>query len=252
MIGAGVVSVACTIALAACSGNSGMVPSSPSTVTAPESQSAPVSQSAPESQNPATGPVTDLSPNSSVAADDASGDAKVTTCATSPPQYEWIFEGTCTHFELKATGGAFALGKHDDITVSGSIGENNLKAPAIVYVADAIDKKDILTWKGKKFPPYTGKGTFIYAAAVNQGKATIIPKASKKPVLQYVINDGHGIHGTKCGEAVLAFSKGKFTWKPINASSQIKGNTVTITQFNAPPNFQLPPKTPLYFAVNCF
>ncbi|MBV8196954.1 MAG: hypothetical protein JO263_02365, partial [Candidatus Eremiobacteraeota bacterium] len=170
-----------------------------------------------------------------------------------PPQYEWIFEGTCTHFFLTKLGANFVLGKHDDIAVSGSIGENNLKAKAIVYVADAINKNDILTYKGKKFPAYKARGTtFIYASAINQSKFTIVPKASKKPVLQYVITDGHGIPGKSCAAAVLTVQKGKFVWKPLPVHAQVKGKTVTITQYNAPPNFQLPPATPLYFGVNCF
>ncbi|MBV9028565.1 MAG: hypothetical protein JO311_08110 [Candidatus Eremiobacteraeota bacterium] len=257
-IGAAVASVACAIALAACSGN-GTLPSS--TMSAPQSQNAGAAPDTVAAPDTAAAPDTSGAPNG-----DASGsgndlttvsndsiDGKVVTCATSPPQYEWIFEGTCTHFYLTKLGAKFALGKHDDITVSGSIGENNLKAKAIVYVADATNNKDILTYKGKKFPAYVARGkTFIYATAINQSKYVIIPKASKIPVLQYVISDGKGIPGKSCAAAVLTFSHGKPQWKPLPVHAKVQGKTVTITQYNATPNFQLPPQTPLYFGVNCF
>jgi hypothetical protein len=50
----------------------------------------------------------------------------VTTCATSPPQYQWIFKGACEKISLKSTGATFSLQEWHDITVKGSIGPNNL------------------------------------------------------------------------------------------------------------------------------
>ncbi len=54
------------------------------------------------------------------AADSMSPD--LTTCATSPPQYNWIFKGACGSFTLKPTGGSFSLGSYNNITVKGSLG----------------------------------------------------------------------------------------------------------------------------------
>jgi hypothetical protein len=182
----------------------------------------------------------------------------VTTCATKPPQGQWIMGGACTKITLKAAGGTFSLSKYEDITVTGSIGANNVKTSATVYLADATDKGDIMNWKGAAFPPYKGEGTtFVYAAAINQSAAAIIPKVGKKPILEYVITDTKGLPGKECSAAVLTFEKGKPIWKPLNISAPVKGKTVTIAQYTVPRGFELPGKTksgvtPLYFAVNCF
>ncbi|MBV8374207.1 MAG: hypothetical protein JO302_01750, partial [Candidatus Eremiobacteraeota bacterium] len=99
------------------------------------------------------------------------------TCATSPPQYQWIFKGACDEFTLKSSGGKFSLGEYKDFTVTGSIGKNTAKTAAKVVLADAIDKKgDVEKYKGKNFPPYKGNGTTIlYASAMNQSSETIKP-----------------------------------------------------------------------------
>lgn len=181
----------------------------------------------------------------------------VTTCATSPPQYLWIFKGACdAKITVKPTGGSFKLDTYDDITVTGSIGENNVKGSAIVALADATDTNgDILKYKGSAFPPYRGRGkTFVYASAINQSSQTIKPIAKKgKPILKYVITDSKGLPGKSCGAAILTQgSKGSTLWESIPATLVVKGNTVTITQYNVPKGFEFPPKSPLYFAVNCF
>jgi hypothetical protein len=183
--------------------------------------------------------------------------AGVTTCATSPPQYQWIFKGACEKFTLKSTGATFSLQTWHDITVKGSIGANNVKTSATVYLADATDAGgDIETYKGKAFDKYKAEGTtFIYAVAVNQGTTAIKPVAQKnKPILQYVITDSKGLPGTSCGAAVLtAGEKGSLVWATLPGGPfKAKGKTVTITQYAVPRGFELPPKTPLYFAVNCF
>jgi len=255
---------AVTLALAACSGM-GMPSSSSGGSMVPPSAGAPAQQAEPSA------PMHQADADSDTAAPDnapvsmATGkapalltpDAGVTTCATTPPQYQWIFKGACEKFTLKSTGASFSLQTWDDITVKGSIGANNLKATATVYLADATDTGgDIETYKGKAFDKYKAEGTtFIYAVAVNQGATAIKPVAQKnKPILQYVITDGKGLPGTSCGAAVLTTGeKGSLQWATLPGGPfKTKGNTVTITQYAVPRGFELPPKTPLYFAVNCY
>lgn len=223
MIRAGFVTAASLFALAACASR-GVVPTSPSGLD----------------QSAAAGLMQPLA----------------TTCATTPPQYEWIFKGSCEKINLTPSGGAFSLATYDSITVKGTIGKNNVKQSATVYLADATDTNgDIKTYKGKAFPKYVAKGkTFIYAAAINQSKQVIKPIAVKgKPILQYVITDSKGLPGKTCGAAVLTEGqKGSLQWTALPGTFNAKGNTVTITQYNVPSGFELPPQTPLYFGVNCF
>jgi len=219
MIRAASVATVAAIALAACAGR-GIVPSSPDGQTA--------------------------------MAPDAVSPLKLTTCATSPPQYDWIFQGACDGFTLKSTGGSFSLATYEDITVKGSIGENTAKGSVSVYIADAIDKSDIKSYKGKAFPPYKGSGTtFIYATVANQTTQVIKPVAEKgKAVLEYEITDSKGLPGNTCGAALLS-SDGR--WSSFPGTSPTKGDTVTIAVYEAPKGFELPPKgAPLYFAVNCW
>jgi len=224
MIRAGGIAVGAAIALAACAGQ-GAVPSSPSAL-------APTSVGA-------------MSPL-------ASG-----TCATSPPQYDWIFKGSCDEFTLKSTGGTFSLAAYEDITITGSIGKNTTKGSATIAVADAIDKSgDIETYGGKSFPAYKAKGTtIVYAVAVSQSAQIIKPVSVKgKPVLQYVISDSKGFGSdNQCGAAVLAQSRsGKLEWTSLPATGTPKDKSVTISQYEVPSGFELAPKSPLYFAVNCY
>jgi hypothetical protein len=180
----------------------------------------------------------------------------VTTCATSPPQYQWIFKGACEKITLKSTGATFSLQEWHNITVKGSIGANNLKAATTVYLADATDTdSDIEAYKGEAFDKYKAEGTtIIYAVAINQGNSIIKPVVGKKPVLQYIITDAKKFPGKTCAAAVLTTGgKGSLLWTTLPGGPfQVKGNTVTITQYAVPRNFELPPKTALYFAVNCY
>jgi hypothetical protein len=226
MIRAAAVCTASVLALAACAGH-GIVPPSQSAL-------------APSNAIDSTMQDDGLSP-------------LVTTCSTSPPQYQWILKGACTKITLKPTGGSFALGKYQNITVKGSIGANSLKGPATVYLVDATDKGDIANWKGGAFPKYKAKGTtFVYAAAVNQGKIPIVPKTSNKPIFEYDITDAKGLPGTECAEAVLTIVHNKPVWKPLPGVFKVQGKVVTLRQYNAPRGIELPSKIPLYFAVNCF
>src|SRR5579883_3631038 len=100
MIRAGAIATA--IALAACAGR-GAIPTAPGAL-APSS-------------------IGDMSP------------LALKTCAKSPPQWEWMFKGACDAFTLKPTGGTFALGAYDDISVKGSIGYNSLKGSATIDLA---------------------------------------------------------------------------------------------------------------------
>jgi hypothetical protein len=232
-ISAGAIAVVAALALAACAGR-GVVPSTP-TGLAPANSVGDASQ-LPASQLPFEVPLT--------------------SCATSPPQYDWIFKGSCDKFTLKPSGGSFTLASYQNITVKGSIGKNTVKNSAAIALADAIDKNgDITTWKGKTFPAYKANGvTIVYASAVNQSSQIIKPiPVHNKPVLQYVITDSKGLHGHNCGAAVLAQQQhGGLKWTQLPATGHVKGNSVTISQYEAPQGFELPPKAPLYFAVNCF
>ncbi len=188
---------------------------------------------------------------------DAASPFSSTSCATSPPQYDWIFKGSCDTFTLKPTGGTFSLAEYENLTITGSIGKNTVKGSAKVAIADAIDKDgDILKYNGKSFPPYKANGTTVaYASASNQSSQTIKPiSVPKKPVLQYVITDKKGFPGNTCGAAVLGQPKpGQYEWEAFPGTFTVKDDKVTISVYEAPKGFALPPKgTPLYFAVNCY
>jgi hypothetical protein len=247
------------LALAACSGM-GMPSSTGGSMGAPP-VAAPQQQAqsgAPIQQDETNAPTADGAPVSlpKVGLAALSQPLTVTTCATSPPQYQWIFKGACEKISLKPTGASFSLQEWHDITVKGSIGANNLKAAATVYLADATDADgDIVAYKGKAFDKYKAEGTtIIYAVAINQGNSIIKPVVGKKPVLQYIITDAKKFPGKTCAAAVLTTGgKGSLLWTTLPGGPfQVKGNTVTITQYAVPRNFELPPKTALYFAVNCY
>lgn len=180
----------------------------------------------------------------------------LTTCATSPPQYLWIFKGACNKFVLKPTGSTFKLAKYNDISVTGKIGKNTVHGSAVIYLADAIGKGDVKSYKGAPFPKYSVHGidAFVYASAVNQSNQVIKPITQPgKPVLQYVITDTKGFSGKNCDGAALERSHaGKFGW--VNFPGAIfhpVGHTLTVSQYTAPAGLELAPKTPLYVAVFC-
>jgi hypothetical protein len=143
--------------------------------------------------------------------------------------------------------------------VKGAIGHNTTKRTATITIADATDTNgDVAKWEGKVFPKYIGRGTtFLYAVAINQSSPTIkmIDVQGGRPVLQFVVTDAEGLPGKTCGAAVLGFRGRKAVWTALPATGRVKGSKVTITQYNAPSGFELPPKTarfPIYFAVNCY
>jgi len=179
------------------------------------------------------------------------------TCAKSPPQYDWIFKGACEGFDVKDTGGSFSLDEYENITIKGSIGDNTAKGTVKLVLADAIDKNgDIEDYKGKPFPPYKASGTTVaYAVAINQSTQTIKPVTAKgKPILEYIISDSKGLPGKYCAAAVLAHeTNGTLKWTELPGGPYaVNGDSVTIAQYEAPAGFELPPETPLYFAVNCY
>jgi hypothetical protein len=179
------------------------------------------------------------------------------TCATTPPQYGWIFKGACQKFDLTSTGAHFSLGEYQGLTVKGLIGKNTAKGTVKIALADAIDKNgDIETYKGKSFRKFKENGTtYFYASAVNQSTQVIKPiMVQGEPVLQYTVTDAKGFgDANTCGAAILTFPKGKSPrWHPLPATGLVMGKTVTITQYAVPGGFELPPKTPVYFATNCW
>ncbi|HET6276811.1 MAG TPA: hypothetical protein VFE16_12845 [Candidatus Cybelea sp.] len=232
MIRASVLASVAAIALAACGGSHGVVPQG--------SSFAPMS---------ANGGVASIGGDA--------GPLALATCATSPPQWMWIFKGACEKFTLKSTGGKFTLGVYANLSVTGSIGYNNAKSPATIYLSDAIDKNgDVLKNKGKAFPPYKGEGTtIVYAVADNQSTQAITPKSHPNvPVIKYVITDKKAFPGNTCGAAYLAKQKnGLFGWTALPGTEPVHGKTVTISQYEVPKGLALPPKgNGLYFAINCF
>ena len=179
------------------------------------------------------------------------------TCATTPPQYEWIFKSACKKFDLTPTGAHFSLGEYQGLTVKGLIGKNTAKRTVKIALADAIDKNgDIETYKGKSFPKFKENGTtYFYASAVNRSTQVIKPITVKgEPVLQYTVTDAKGFgDANTCGAAVLTFPRGKpARWTLLPATGLVMGKTVTITQYDAPAGFEWLPKIPLYFATNCW
>jgi hypothetical protein len=226
---AGLSFVGAALALAACSSH-GMVPSSSGAFA------------------PAPG---------NTVSNEATLDAKkhATTCATSPPQYQWIFKGSCDPFTLKDTGGSFSLAKYENITLTGSIGKNTVKGSATIALADAIDKGDITKYTGKAFPAYKAAGTtVVYAVANNESTQTIKAIAVKnKTVLQYTVTDAKGLPGNTCGAALLGETKQGLKWTSFPGTGTVKNDSVTISVYEAPSGFELPPKgTALYFAFNCY
>jgi hypothetical protein len=245
-----------TTALAACANQSSMLPSSPSAI-APTTAQAPAT-----AQDDAS--VDDASAQDAARPQDAAsrGSADVSlhalkTCATSPPQYEWIFKGACQIFSVTSLGGRFRLGEYQGITVKGFIGRNTAKGTVQIALANANDKNgDIKTYEGKSFPPYKANGiTYFYASATNQSTQVVKPIMAKgEPVLQYTMTNANGFgDANRCGAALLTFTKGrKPAWTAFPGSGKVKGKTVTIKQYAVPPGIDLVPKTPLYFATNCY
>lgn len=179
------------------------------------------------------------------------------TCAKSPPQYEWVFEGACQKFDVNSTGGNYNLGEYQGITVKGSLGKTTAKGTVKIALADALDKDgDIETYHGKTFPPFKGRGkTYFYATATNQSTQVIKPVVVRSmPVFQHTVTDANGFgDDNKCDDAILTFNtKGKASWDPLPTSGKVRGKTVTISQYAVPSGFELPPKTPIYFAVFCY
>lgn len=182
--------------------------------------------------------------------------AAQTPCPKSPPQYDWIFKGSCDEFKLKPTGGSFSLAAYDNITLTGSIGKNTAKSSVNIVLTDATDKNgDITKYNGQSFPKYKAKGTVVlYAAADNQSTQTIKPITVKdKTVLQYVLTDKKGFPGKTCAAATLEQTAQGYEWTGFPSSFPVKKDTVTISVYEAPSGFELPPKGSAdYFAVNCY
>jgi hypothetical protein len=219
------VATVAAMALAACASRSGMTPSSPT--AAAGAQNMPGIAPAPP------------------------------TCATSPPQYGWIFKGACDEFMLKPSGTHFKLFGYQGISVKGFIGNNRLKRPATIAFADAIDANgDIESYKGQSFPQYVGEGTtYVYLTTINQSTRTIkFAPVKGKPEFEYVITNAEGFGSyTQCGWALLTFPPGKPPrWLELPNTGIVEGKTVRLGQYVIPIGFGIHPKSPLYLAVNCF
>ena len=203
--------VAGVLALTACANQNGVVPPAQGPVAPMTTQN-----EAPQSEAPVTSESDASKPNDTAATASSSAvSPDATTCATSPPQYWWIFKGSCDVFVLKPAGGSFSLGSYNSISLKGSIGKNTVKTSAKIALADATDKNgDIKTYKGKSFPAYKARGTTVlYAAANNESKQAIKPIVQQgHTVLQYIITDSKGLPGKTCEAALLGEKNGKFQW----------------------------------------
>lgn len=177
------------------------------------------------------------------------------TCATSPPQYEWIFEGACQKIILRAEGGSFALREYENTTISGTIGATNAKKRTRVYVVDALDNGDVEEYNSQSFPPYieSRATTVLYLAVINQSRFAIEPVAQYGvPIFQYTVSDYPGLPGNVCGVAMLATIGSRRQWTAFSGTGQVAGDSVTISVFNTPAGFEFPSREPVYFAVSCW
>lgn len=224
LIRSGAIATVTAIALAACTNQSGMSPSSPTTSTGVQNT--------------------------------LGSWPALTTCATSPPQYEWIFKGACDKFTLEASGGHFMLSEYQGISVNGFIGANALKRPAKMAFADAIDKnRDVEKFQGDRLPRYKARGTtYVYLTTINESRRVIkFVTVKGKPEFEYTITNAKGFgSNTKCGWAILLSRNGKPSWFDLPSLGTIKAKTVKLRQYVVPKGFTIPPKTPLYLAVNCY
>lgn len=175
----------------------------------------------------------------------------VNTCATSPPQYHWIFEGACQAIEINSSGASFSLDEYRDITVTGSIGKTTLNGTVQFDVVDAVGNGDIEHYNGMTFPhytPYSSGSTVIYVAVINQSNQTANPVESSKPGFSLTVTDANGFPANRCGLAIYDYDG----WNTLyNVDNHVYGDTVTINWFSPYGELSWPSKYPVYFAVYC-
>jgi hypothetical protein len=219
LLRSGFVTIGAAVALAACSGQSGMVPSQNNAASTMSMQSAPSAVSA----------ISALA---------------LTACQKLQPA--WVFEGACKEGDITSKGLTIALPAYKGITLAIAIKSNTAKGTVPFVLADALDKSDITAYKGVAFPPYNkNTGVVIYADGVN--RSTQSPKVLD-PV-KIVVGVSTKFPGAYCN---LAYFTGK-TWTPLpGASVKPIGKKVGLNISPALLNSKggLKPG-PLYLAIYC-
>lgn len=183
--------------------------------------------------------------------------AQVTTCPTSPPQYYWIFQGSCALSSIGSSGGGFSLAEYEDITVSGSLGKNNLTSAQEVAFTDARANGDISKWDDMTFPKYYGRyggaTPVIYVAVNNQGSQIIKLVNDGDFALALNITDSNGFPGNTCTIGVLTVNTNNtgYEWLTAGANSSPYSSDELTVVFPELHGLWLVKTYPLYFGVAC-
>lgn len=217
MIRTGVVASVAAVALAACGGSHGVVPS------------------------------TALMPSM------LSKSTAPTTCPANPPQPAWIFKGSCVISKLPTKGKTYTLAAYKGLGVSVAIPKNNATGSPAFVIVDAVGgkTKDIAPYKGKAFPaiPTTSGKSVVNIEAVNAfpglkftgGNLIVTVNAQKLP-------------GNHCSVAVLEQKGTKFSWFAIPIAPSVKGNVITEKIAGGAVGTLFPnglPAGPLFFNAAC-
>ncbi|HTU81392.1 MAG TPA: hypothetical protein VMF61_04635 [Candidatus Acidoferrales bacterium] len=222
-IKSGLAAAAAAVALAACGGNGGMMPSQ-------------------NAANPGYAP-------------NFLSNAAASKCDSLSPKF-WDFGGSCVSDNLGAAGKKITLKKYQDITFTIDIGKNNAKAPEPFLVGDAVGNGDITGMAGKiKWTPYGGKdctaGTgptekcpghaFVYVDAINLGTKTVTLEGT--PSISII--DTKGFNGaTACFPAPLENFGKKYGLKWSTQAQAVLSKAPKGTKLNipsGPESFPLPP-----------
>jgi hypothetical protein len=219
LLRSGFVTIGAAIALAACSGQSSVVPS----------------------QNNAASTMSMQSVSSAISPMSARAE---TACQKLQPA--WVFEGACKEGTITSKGLTISLPAYKGVTLAVAIPPNTAKAPVPFVLADALDQKDITPFKGVAFPPYNGnKGVVIYADGVNRSNESVEVTGNVK----IVVGVSTKFPGTGCS---LAYFVGKAWEVPAQTPAKPIGKKVAV---NIPPALLnskggLKPG-PLYLAIFC-
>jgi hypothetical protein len=219
LVRSGFVTIGAAVALAACSGQSSVVPSQNDAASTMSMQSA-------QSANALMSPLAE-------------------TACQKDQSPGWVFEGACKTGTITSKGLTIALPAYKGITVAVGIPKNDAKAPVPYVLADALDQKDILAYKGVAFPSYNkNKGVVIYVNGVNRSKESVEVAANVK----IVVGVPKSFPGTECD---LAYYTGK-SWSPLPGISKPVGKKlgldIAASLLNAKGGLR---PGPLYLAIYC-
>lgn len=218
----GTVLIGALAALAACSGQSSVVPSQ---------------QSAAQNLENPTG-VSQLNPMAAP------------NCYTSKYQKYWIFKGPCHIGTITKAGAVIKLPAYkkgtQSVTLAVGLPKNTATAPVPYIVTEAYDKGDISPYKGKAFPPFNaGKGVVLYVQGANDSTQTV--KVEGNIILNLTSSTGYP--GKRCSLALLDGTK----WTTTPAYAEPKGNKLLLQISGSALNGQLGglKPGPLFVSVYC-